>query len=820
MSRVLLNAWLTCVNSSSSSSAGFSSAAKTREMWRTGKSTLRFLIYMDAIWQKIKADIASKLLISALIVGAISVAAALLTLSLATLLNLAAPYDKSFAELNAAHLWLYFDRDRIRTHDIQMLEALPEVRASTGLQYSLVSRVRIRDTRVWTSLRVTPPEMPIINRLLVLEGSYLLPGQSGVLASKDLDDLYHLAPGDRISLTAFDGKEFSFPIVGLAYNAMWDTYRNSQPPYLYLSPETLRKIEPDENKWDWSMGLRLTDPEAVNEVLATTEAALRPGAVAGHTDWRDVKRSAIFGAQLNFIFLGAFSLFAILATLLIVVSSVSSTVLTQFRQIGILKAIGFSQTQVLWLYVGQYGFLGALGVLPGLALGVLLAPLPLKSVAASLSAPFQPAFDLGLFIAVLLTILGVTVLATLGSAYRGARANIVKAIAAGAETPRRKPFWLVRLATYVGAPLVLILGLNDIFARPFRSLLTGLNLMLGVIGIVFGLTLNDTLKNYREDPSLLGIVYDATVTRQQLSDSQTRSLLRRAPGVAAFYGESLVEAKTLSGQSFQVRAVEGDLAAFPFHIAEGRFFLANTQEAIAGRGLLDWLGLNVGDSLTLVFGEKSNRVATWKIVGQYPEPVNSGQMLMVSWPSITSFIKQAKPDRYFLKLAPGTELAQLKRYLEPGPDADLNFIPVGQAIPDAVVYLQLSIFFLAGILIAVAVVNVFITSLLAMQEKLKITGILKTLGMTPAQVMAVANTSAGCLALLATAAGVPLGLAITKGMLTTLSNSYGFGEVKMTIDIVYALLLIPLVILASIGGSYFPGRWAARVPIVRVLRYE
>ena len=123
---------------------------------------------MDVILQKIKADIASRPLLSLLLVVTIIVASALLTLALTTLMNISAPYDKSFEELNGAHLWLYFNRNRVRLRDITRIESLPGVVESTGLQYSIESRVRIRDLRVWTSIRSTPVEQPQVNRLLVL----------------------------------------------------------------------------------------------------------------------------------------------------------------------------------------------------------------------------------------------------------------------------------------------------------------------------------------------------------------------------------------------------------------------------------------------------------------------------------------------------------------------------------------------------------------------------------------------------------------------------------------------------------------------------
>jgi putative ABC transport system permease protein len=518
--------------------------------------------------------------------------------------------------------------------------------------------------------------------------------------------------------------------------------------------------------------------------------------------------------------LSAFSLFAILATVLIVVSVVGSTVLAQIRQIGVLKAVGFTGRQVSFLYVGQYFILSLLGTAFGFALGLALAPLPLQSVTVSLGTNFRPPFSPLLLALVFAIIPGATMLAAGIAARRGARANIIKAIAVGAEAPVRKTFWGARLADRFGAPASLVLGLNDAFVRPLRALLTGLNLTLGVMGIVFGLALSDTLQAYRENPALLGVVYDATVTRQDSTDARTRRVLERAPGVDAFYGEVQLQVRTRSEETFTLRAVEGDLSAFPFHISEGRFFRQGTNEAVVGRGLLDWLGLELGDTLAVSLEDNERRTATWTIVGVYPEPADAGQRMMVGLPSVSGLDRHAAPDTYYLKLAPGADAARLRAYLEPDKESDLSLVLVEEAIPNSVIYLQLAVFMLGGILIGIAVVNVFITSLLATQEKLRTVGILKTVGMLPAQVVAMINTAAGVLAMLALLAGIPGGLALTGGLLTALSNAYGFGQVSLSFNLWGVALLVPLIFFVSLAGSTIPARWAARLPIVRVLREE
>jgi len=175
---------------------------------------------------------------------------------------------------------------------------------------------------------------------------------------------------------------------------------------------------------------------------------------------------------------------------------------------------------------------------------------------------------------------------------------------------------------------------------------------------------------------------------------------------------------------------------------------------------------------------------------------------------------------YYLKLSPSVDIAKLRAYLEPNKDSDLTLTTVEDAIPSSVAYLQLAVFMLGGILIGIAVVNVFITSLLATQEKLRVVGILKTVGMVPAQVVAMINTAAGILGFLSVLIGVPVGLALTSGMLTALSNVYGFGQVSVSFDWWAGALLLPVILVVSLMGSYIPARWAARMAIVRVLREE
>jgi len=195
-------------------------------------------------------------------------------------------------------------------------------------------------------------------------------------------------------------------------------------------------------------------------------------------------------------------------------------------------------------------------------------------------------------------------------------------------------------------------------------------------------------------------------------------------------------------------------------------------------------------------------------------------MAMANFSTLARLVDGARPATYYLKLAPDADAGALKRYLEPRPASDLNLTIAGQAIPGVVVYLQLALFVLSGILIGIALVSVFNTSLLVVQEKLRVIGVLKTMGFTPAQIIVMVNTTAGFLGFLAAMLGLPLGWVFTKSVLAVLARTYGFGAVEMPLNAVYVLALPLLMIGVSVAGSYLPGKRAAQVSIVNVLRGE
>jgi putative ABC transport system permease protein len=166
----------------------------------------------------------------------------------------------------------------------------------------------------------------------------------------------------------------------------------------------------------WTAGSRSGRSQAT---LAAAQSPRR-SAIQAHTDWHQVREAYLFSAQLNTLFPPRLIVCAGGGGL-IMTNSVTGAVLAQFRDIGVLKALGFTGAQVAWVYLGQNLVLGAVGGALGIVVGVALAPLPLATLARSLSTTPRPTFDPVLLAGVWGAVLVVVLMATAWPARRGAR---------------------------------------------------------------------------------------------------------------------------------------------------------------------------------------------------------------------------------------------------------------------------------------------------------------------------------------------------------------------------------------------------------------
>lgn len=769
---------------------------------------------MRALSKKALADIKSRPLQSSLIALLIASASAALTLAISTQTSLSNPWERTFEASNGAHVWLYGNAGV----DLTVVGAEGGVTGSSG-PFPLTWRGRlIAGERSYHPTMQRMAELPRVSTPLLTAGRWLTPGRDDeVVIDHNLARDWGLEVGQEVGFLN-DEEEVALEVVGLVVDTGKGPYPRFNPVAVYVSPEAFARFEPEAENLPTLYGVQLENPEASAAFFRHAAAVLPDGALSWSYDWETLRDTTSFAAQFSVVFLGVFSLFTLLAVCLIVANAVGGAVLGQSREIGLLKAVGFTPAQVTALFLLEYLGLGLLAGLAGLLMGVLLTPLLLRPVAEVLAASPAPDYHAGLLAAILAGILGVVALFTFLPARRGGRVGTAQAITAGFAAAQARPSRWGRLARRLGLSPVVVLGVNDAFARPARAALTVMGLALSVLTVTFALSLDASITNFSHTPGLAGATYDVGVFGGELGDEEVIAVLAAHDDIASFHTlRSLGATVEGEGLSVQARVLGGDYGEAGYIVQEGRMF-ESPGEAVVGLGLMQRLGLRIGDELPLIVNDQPLSLT---VVGRYLEINNTGRMAMFSLETLRGLYPEATPGFYALKLRPGADPEALEASLLAAPGGlEVILASSGEAIPEAD-ELRLVMFGLAALLLVIGLINLFYTSLLGVRERLRDFGIFKTLGLTPGQIGASVLTGAGLLALIATLIGVPLGLLVSRVLFDYGGRQFGIGTgLGVWPAWIWLLLLALGAVSVAALASAFPARLAARLRVTEVLRYE
>lgn len=140
-----------------------------------------------------------------------------------------------------------------------------------------------------------------------------------------------------------------------------------------------------------------------------------------------------------------------------------------------------------------------------------------------------------LLLVVLLGLQAVVALFTMLPAWRGGRIGTVQTITVGAGQVHTRSSHSIGVARRLRLPLVLVLGAQDAFARPWRALLTIGGLALTVAAATATLSTDSVFQAWAADPTLVGLPPGTvTVQRGYLSDAATRHILNATRDVRSY----------------------------------------------------------------------------------------------------------------------------------------------------------------------------------------------------------------------------------------------------------------------------------------------
>lgn len=765
---------------------------------------------MSAVWRASRAAVRRRRLQTMVIGVVVGLATTMVVIAVGLLATSSGPFDQAYARQSGAHLVAAFDA-----------KLAPDVRLEESGRLAGVAATAGPFGQVARNADLGGGGRPPLRLVIVGRGD---PGG-------DVDRLnvwkgrWATGPGEIVlnqnpSHRAFSELGATLDVDGTSLEVVGYAYSMSQSGDAWVTPAQLAVFRPTTAQMLYRFTEAATEAQ-VDAARATVTAGLPSGALIAATSYLPLRTAAASEAATFVPFLVVFGCLGLAVAVLIVANVVSGAVVAGFRHIGMLKALGFTPSQVLAIYLAMVSIPAIAGCLVGIVLGNVLAGQLLSNAFRNLGAGdvSAPAW---VSLVALLGMPVVVALSALVPALRARSLSAAQAISAGSAQHAGRALRVQRWLSGTRLPRAVSLGLGLPFARPARSAMTMAAVVLGVMSVTLAAGLAKSLVTYSNAADRTDAVQVQLRTgvpgsgATTLSDPAIESKLRSVPGTAYLTASSELQLGQVgTTQRTPVIFYRGDSDQLGYQVLKGRWLDGPGQIAVSERFLIQ-RGLAVGDVLDLELEGRSTQVRIAASVLQ-----NDSDLVLSNWETLALFAPDTRAELYEIRLAPGTDeqtyLAAV-RAVHPG----LVAIQSDDEDPFVAIVL-VTVSMLTLMLGTVAALGVFNTVVLNTRERRRDLGMLKSIGMTPGQVTVMVVTSMAALGALGGLVGIPLGVLTHRVVIPVMARAaqVGFPDSMLAVYQPPLLLLLALAGIAIAAlGALLPARSAARTTIAEVLHTE
>lgn len=777
---------------------------------------------MNAVWRVARAAVRRRRLQTIVIGVVVMVSTGTIVLALGLLASASAPFTKAHAQQNGAHLVMAFDPAVTSNAQLTRTTDTSGVEASAGPFGQATLDTSESETSYLGALTTVGRADPAgaVDRVNLWQGRWATkPGEIVLNVIPGATDVVEM--GTRIEIP---GRPV-LTVVGFAYSV-------SASADAWVTPEQMTALKPTATQMLYRFTHAATTAEVDGDRAAVT-AGLPAKAVLGAQSYLTIEQQLNSEIGVYIPFLVVFGILGLAVAILIVGNVVSGAVVSGFRHIGVLKALGFTSNQVMSVYLVMVSVPSVIGCVLGTVGGTVVAR-PLLADALAIFGTSGVGIDLWVDVLALVGMPAVVILAAMLSALRARRLPAAQAISAGSAPRVGRALRIQRWLSGTRLPRSVSLGLGVPFARPARSALTLATVILGVTTVTLAIGVTMSVNAYsaamrpvypdrldlRAGPpagvSLPPGAADGPKT-PQLSDSEDEALLRAQPGTAKVAAVSTQEVHVVGGrQSAWIDFYRGDTAALSPRIVKGQWPTTAGQVAVPTR-FLNQRGLAVGDTITVELDGRQTQV---RIVGV--TLTNNADTIFGDWSTLALLAPDTRADSYTVQLKAGTDQEKFADAVKAG-DPGLEVLPPRDSTSGQAAVLIGSATLLTVILGAIAALGVFNTVVLNARERRRDLGMLKSIGMTPRQVTMMMVTSMGALGVVGGLVGLPLGVAVHQVVGPAMMHAAQSDVFDFVMNVYRAPTLV-LLALAGIAiavlGALIPARSAARIPIAAVLHNE
>ncbi len=493
-----------------------------------------------------------------------------------------------------------------------------------------------------------------------------------------------------------------------------------------------------------------------------------------------------------------------------------------YREIGVMKAIGLRVADIKRLYLAQYAALAAVGVAVGYALSFLFQGALLQNIRLYLgeSANASLAPVLGLVgVAVVFATIVAYVNGVLRRFRRIAPADAIR-FGGAPDASRGRRRLRLRMNGLLGTNV--FLGLQDVLARRNLYATMLVVLVLAAFIIVVPRNLHHTIAS------------DSFVSYMGVGDVDLRIDVTQAEDVAAKAAEVATAVENdgdvarfvvLTTKAFRARLDDGsearitielgDHSAFPVAYASGRAPSSDDEIALSVLQASD-LGKGVGDALSITIAGQERSLT---VSGTYSDVTNGGKTAKATFADETaepmrSVIGAELTDPALLD-AKAAEYAARFGYAKV---SDLDEF-VRQTYGPTIDAIGVASYAAIGVAVATTVlITVLFMRMLIAKDRHAI-AVMKALGFTNSDVKAQYLARSAVVLVVGVLLGTLLANTLGEALAGAVIGTFGATSFAFVVDPTFAYLLSPLLMLAATLAATIAGTWdAGRIRVAENLR--
>lgn len=722
---------------------------------------------------------------------------------------------------------------------IQQVEALPEV-STVQVRRTFDARVPIGNDEYFDiSLTAVPSYAGMTLNRIDLESGVWPPSESGILLTNTTPDLVNAGEGDTLMIELPDGTMTSLSVEGIVYDLGQPQQTEAEAAYGYVSVATMEAFSGQSgyNILQFQVAENADDVAYIGQVANSVRDLLESqGSIVFNVFVATPGEPPAYMFIVAFLLvLGVVGSLTFVLSGFLIVNIISALLAQQTKQIGMMKAIGATNGQIMRMYLGLAATFGAIALIIGLPLSLLGASGLARFVGglsnfqiSNFAAPWW-VFALQIAIGLIVPILAALIPVLLGT-----RVSVREALDSDGIDGDNDTLFNRLLARFRGVPRPVTLSFRNTFRRKGRLALTLITLMLAgaIFATVFTVrnslfnTLGNALDYDNYDVRLdFNAAYDAnllTETAVGVEDVVSVEAWTQATGRYIFADGSESDDITLNG------IPDGASTIVPI-LLDGRWVQAGDSNAVVVNDNITRIApeIGVGSEISLIV---RGQEMTWQVVGIAQAVFSFENIIWTDYAALSERIGEAGLARS-LRLTTTSGDAETQEAVVTEATNRLSnaglFVSATEtttAIEDLFEFrfntLFVSLLALAVLLAVVGGLGIAGMTGINVLERMREIGVMRSVGAANYQILGIFIVEAVFVGLIGWILGSGMALPISRALSDGVGNAFSNAPLAYRFDITGALLWLVLSIVLAFLSSYLPARRASRITLREVLNYD